>query len=295
MTLTYALITPARDEADNLRRLAECVASQTVAPQRWVIVDNDSSDESRVVAAGLAHRHDWVRVISTSASRAAEPGAPIVRAFHAGLRELDGPADVIVKLDADVSMNPAYFENLLRAFRDDPALGIASGECLEQDGGEWTLRPVTHGHARGATRAYRWECLQAVLPLPERVGWDTVDEVKANVGGWRTGTIPGLSFHHHRTVGERDGAPWARWVTQGSAAHYLGYRFSYLVLRTLHRTLQQPAAIGMLVGYAAAAVRREKRCDDPRIRVHLRRRQSLRRLPLRVREAFGRQRGSVGV
>ena len=32
----------------------------------------------------------------------------------------------------------------------------------------------------GATRAYRWECLQQVLPLEERLGWDGIDEFKAN-------------------------------------------------------------------------------------------------------------------
>jgi biofilm PGA synthesis N-glycosyltransferase PgaC len=294
MVSSYALITPARDECDNLRRLASCIASQTVLPRSWLIVDNGSGDETRAVAAALADAHDWVRVTSTPASQRAEPGAPIVRAFAAGLSELAGPVDMVVKLDADVSMEPTYFEDLLQAFSDDPTLGIASGECLEADGARWTVKPVTHGHARGATRAYRAECLRAVLPLPERVGWDTVDEVRANLAGWRTGTIPGLCFRHHRRVGERDGAPWARWVRQGAAARYLGYRFSYLVLRTMHRMVRQPAAIGMLVGYAAATARREERCE-PMVRAHLRSRQNLRQLQLRAREAFGRERGSVGV
>ena len=45
----------------------------------------------------------------------------------------------------------------------------------------------------GATRAYRWECLQRVLPLEERLGWDGIDEFKANALGWRTETLEAAS------------------------------------------------------------------------------------------------------
>jgi hypothetical protein len=45
----------------------------------------------------------------------------------------------------------------------------------------------------------------------------------------------------------------------------------------------------MLWAYAAAALRREPRLADPAARAELRRRQSVRSLPLRAREALGRR------
>ena len=39
MTLTYGLVTPARDEAARLSALAECVSAQTLPPAQWVVVD----------------------------------------------------------------------------------------------------------------------------------------------------------------------------------------------------------------------------------------------------------------
>ena len=42
--LTYAIVTPARNEARNLPRLAACLVEQTVQPSAWVIVDNGSTD-----------------------------------------------------------------------------------------------------------------------------------------------------------------------------------------------------------------------------------------------------------
>jgi biofilm PGA synthesis N-glycosyltransferase PgaC len=294
MGLTYALVTPVRDERENLQRLAASIAAQTTPPEEWIIVDNGSSDGTLELVSALEQSHRYIRVLSTAPTPTAEPGAPIVRAFHAGLAALTIRCDVVVKLDGDVSFDPDYFERILAAFAQDEHLGIASGECLEERAGTWIVKPVTAGHARGATRAYRRECLEAVIPLPERLGWDTVDEVKANVLGWTTGTLPGICFYHHRPVGARDGAPWSRWVRQGSGAHYLGYRFPYLLARTLHRALRNPAAIGMLVGYAGAAARRTKRHSDASVIEHLRRRQSLGQLPFRLREALGRRRGSLG-
>jgi hypothetical protein len=41
---------------------------------------------------------------------------------------------------------------------------------------------------------------------------EAFDELKANVHGWRTVIVHDLPFRHHRFVGERDGAPTARWL-----------------------------------------------------------------------------------
>ena len=62
-------------------------------------------------------------------------GAPIVRAFEQGLAELSCAHDVVVKLDADVSFEPDYFERLTAAFEEDERLGMASGICLRARSG----------------------------------------------------------------------------------------------------------------------------------------------------------------
>ena len=34
---SYAVVTPARNEAENLRRLAECLVAQSVPPSAWAM------------------------------------------------------------------------------------------------------------------------------------------------------------------------------------------------------------------------------------------------------------------
>lgn len=285
--LRYALVTPARDEAANLPRLAQSIALQTVAPEAWVIVDNGSTDGTAEVARDLASAYAWVRVLEIAGEPTPRRGAAAVRAFTAGIATLPDLPEIVVNLDADVSMDPDYFERLLTAFSSDPALGIASGMCWEFRSGSWRREHVTRGHARGAARAYRRECLLDVLPLVESVAWDGIDELKAQTRGWRYTNIPDLPIRHHRSLGTRD-ARLPMWVESGEMAHFMGYRPSYVTARAAYRALRDPVAVGMLYGYARAALRRRPQHHDAAVRELLRDEQSLRRLPQRIREALGR-------
>ena len=290
MIRSYAVVTPARDEAANLPRLAASLAAQTIRPRAWMIVDNGSTDDTLEIARRLATEHDWVHVLSLPGTSSADRGAPVVRALQAGIAALaPDPPEIVVNVDADISMEADYFERLLGRFDADASLGIASGSAFELQRGSWQQRYVTGTTVWGASRAYRWECLQELLPLEERIAWDGVDEFKANSRGWRTGAFEELPFRHHRREGERDGTAWRARRNQGNAAYYLGYRSWYLVLRALWHTRREPAALGMIWGYTVAALRRDPRNSDPEVRAYLRRQQSLLNVRHRAREATGRR------
>ena len=294
LDLRYADITPARDEADNLPRLAASLRDQSLPPVAWLIVDNGSTDATPEVVAGLMEELAWVRTVRTASSDALVRGGTVTRAFHAGLEALDELPEIVVKVDADVSFPPEYFARLLAAFAAQPRLGIGSGVCLERSSeGEWRPRFGTGESAWGAARAYRRECLADVLPLEDRMGWDGIDSLRASLQGWQTLTLPELSFRHHRREGERDGSRRRAWVAQGRASHYMGYRWWYLLVRALHHARRDPAAVAMVAGFARASLRREARCSDERVRQHLRRQQTLRTLPRRFRETRGQVRASA--
>jgi biofilm PGA synthesis N-glycosyltransferase PgaC len=275
VTLTYGVVTPARDEEEHLRGLAACLAAQTLPPAHWVVVDDGSADATADVAA--RHGATVVRLHARTAAR----GGPVVRALTAGLGALDD-VDVVIKVDADVTFAPDYLAQLVAAFAADPQLGMASGSCWEEEGGSLRQRFGAGMGVWGATRAYRRECLRDVLPLEERQGWDEIDAARANAHGWRTRTLLDLPFVHHRSEGTRDGSRAAVWRAQGDVAHYMGYRWSYVLARTAFRAAREPSALAILVGYADAALRRAPRLEDEAAVRHVREHQRLRRLPHRA-------------
>jgi hypothetical protein len=184
-------------------------------------------------------------------------------------------------------MDPDHFERLLAEFERDPRLGIAGGIGYEEHAdGQWRQRHGTGPAVWGACRAYRRGCLEEILPLEEHMGWDTLDLMKARVKGWRVEVFYDIAFRHHRVEGQRDGRRLRTSMIQGEAAHFMGYRPSYLLVRTLYRMLREPAAIGLLAGYVRARARRKPRCADLELRAYVRSQQSLRNIPRRAREAL---------
>ena len=96
-------------------------------------------------------------------------------------------------------------------------------------------------------------------------GWDTVDELKANMHGWTTLTFPEIRLVHHRPTGEAYGT-WADWVKNGRANYVAGYHPLFMAVKCLKRLADQPyviAACGLFWGYLAALLRRVPRVDDP--------------------------------
>ena len=292
VTHAYGVVSPVRDEAESLGRLAAALSAQTLPPRRWVIVDNGSTDETRAVAEEIGRHFSWVTVLSLPGLPKPTRGAPVVEAFEFGLAELPD-VDVVVKVDADVSMEPDFFAGLLREFDADPRLGIASGSRYERRNGRWQREHLTGTGVEPMCRLYRFACLVEVLPLERHMGWDGIDEARANLLGWTTRAFAEPSFRHHRSMGRRDGARVRAWIAHGSAAHYMGYRPTYLLARTIRKSVAEPSAFGLLLGYSSSAARRRERCSDQAIRAYVREQQRLRRLPQRVRESFGRGTATV--
>lgn len=284
--LTYAVVSAVRDEIALLGQLASCLGRQTVEPLVWQIVDTGSTDGTPEEAERWAASKPWIRLSRLPAAARAR-GGQIATAIQVGIAELGLEPDVLVVVDADVSFEPQYFEQLLAGFARDPRLGMASGSRHEEVRGRWRRRHLTGTSVEAQCRAYRWSCLQDVLPLEKHMGWDGIDEIKANVRGWRTAVLHDLAFRHHRRIGGRERSRLAAWWREGEAAHYMGYRPVYAVLRALYHSLSEPAAVGLAASFFTASVRGRPRIEDPGVRAYIRRQQSPLRLPMRAGEALG--------
>jgi biofilm PGA synthesis N-glycosyltransferase PgaC len=286
--LSYAVITPARDEASTLPRLSCALEAQTLPPASWTIVENGSTDETLEVILSLQRSTSFIHLLALETQRRLPTrGGPIALAFESAIAVLSVTPDIVAKVDADVSMDPDYFELLCEKFLLNQKLGIASGLCFENHAGSWKPHFSTGKHVEPQCRAYRWDCLLDVLPLEREMGWDGIDVIRANLCGWTTEVFKEVTFRHHRAMGQRDGSRARAWAAQGRASHYAGYRLSYTVARAAFRACREIWALALIWGHLHALLRNKPQCEDVAVRAYLRRQQRLRAMARRAREALG--------
>jgi glycosyltransferase involved in cell wall biosynthesis len=261
------------------------MVAQTLRPQLWILVDDGSTDTTGSIIDQAARGHSWMRAIHRADRGYRKAGGGVIDAFYSGFKSLGGePWDYIVKLDGDLSFAPTYFADCIHYFHTDNKLGIGGGTiCNVMSGG---MEPETYGdppfHVRGATKIYRRPCWEGIGGLYPATGWDTIDEVKANMLGWKTYTFPDLKLTHYRFAGDADGA-WKNWVKNGRGSYISGYHPVFMFFKCLSRLTEKPygvAAAGLCVGFLSGYFRRVPQVDDRELIKYLRQ-QQVRRLTLR--------------
>ncbi|MDE3180146.1 MAG: glycosyltransferase [Acidobacteriota bacterium] len=276
----YIIITPVRDEERHLERTIQCVLAQTVLPTAWVIVDDGSTDGTGVIINRYVARAPWIRAIHRPNRGFRKAGGGIIEAFYDGYNSLEiEDWDFVVKLDGDLTFPPNYFEECFARFRREPRLGIGGGEIYHEINGLQKLEVNPSFHVRGATKIYRKTCWEAIGGLWVAVGWDTIDEVKANMLGWTTHSFPELRLIHHRLTGSADGLLRDR-VKLGMACYVSGYHPLFVAAKCLSRLARKPYVVGaaaIAFGFLNGYLTHKPQVRDARLIRYLRT-QQLRRL-----------------
>jgi glycosyltransferase involved in cell wall biosynthesis len=258
----YVIITPVRNEEAHLGKTVDSVVSQTIRPAEWIIVDDGSSDRTGKIADAAAARHGWIRVVHRADRGFRKAGGGVMEAFHDGLRQLrTGDWDFLAKLDGDLTFAADYFEKCFGRFDANPKLGIGGGLVCNEVAGQQVLdsKDDPKFHVRGATKIYRRACWNAIGGLIQTTGWDTMDELKANMLGWKTCTFPELPLVHHRKSGEADGC-WRNWFKNGRANYIVGYHPLFMLGKCVKRAFRRPYGVaslalgcGFVTGYFSRA------------------------------------------
>jgi poly-beta-1,6-N-acetyl-D-glucosamine synthase len=277
----YIVVTPVRNEEQYLGLTIASMCAQSRKPVRWVIVDDGSTDRTPSMIEDAARQHEWITVIHRHDRGFRQAGTGVVEAFYAGMAQVEQlPWNFVAKLDGDLSFPADYFERCLQRFEADPGLGIAGGTCCIVDNGvcrpEFANEPAFH--VRGPTKIYRRACFDSIGGLMRAPGWDTIDQLKANMQGWRTVTLQGLEVVHHRPTGGAYGS-WANWVKNGVANYVTGYDPVFMVCKCIKRLLARPTpgglveGVGLLSGFVKGYWRSIPKVDDPALIAYLRREQ----------------------
>jgi poly-beta-1,6-N-acetyl-D-glucosamine synthase len=274
----YIIITPVRDEVSYIGQTINAVTSQTILPIRWVVVDDGSTDGTADVLAKQTVETDWLKVIHRPNRGHRANGTGVMEAFHEGLATLAAHEwDYLVKLDGDLSFDPDYFEKCFAMFDADSSLGIGGGTVCRIESGTVIVDSVGDPpfHVRGATKIYRRQCWEAIRPLANSTGWDTIDEIKANHIGWSTRTFAAITLIQHKPTGGADGA-WRNNFKNGRANYLSGYHPAFLIAKCIKRSMARPFVIGSIAlfsGYLSGYLRRIPKAAEPHVVRYLQKQQ----------------------
>ena len=266
--MILAVVVPFHNEERLLPAFLESMASQRRPPDHLLLVDDQSTDGSRHIAERFADDHPWGRVLvrppcDVGTDRLA--GAAELLAFLWAVERIPGPYDVVAKLDADLLLPPDLLAELEARFEGDPRLGMAGPHVANPaPHGARRLR-CPRGHVQGMTKFYRRECLEQISPLPPILGWDTIDEVRARMRGWRTETfaLPLGDVIHMRRMGSAAGI-LRGFRRAGMAAYGYGSSPLFVGLAGASRLRDRPPVLGglnFLAGWLWAAATRRPRAE----------------------------------
>lgn len=261
------LVTPLRDEIENIDALFDSISSQNVEITTWVIVENGSTDGSKEILNSKPKPPNVSNLIVLNedfSNNTYALGSKYSEVIQRGFNEIKksfpiDSNDLVGINDADSFPEPDYYRKLTLAFVDAPKLGIASGRCVDIKTNRYSA------HAKdwvlGSCRLWRYRCLSEAGYIIGPSA-DTLSLAKAHIKGWETTVIQEVAFRS-REVGQR-----AKQNYYGKSAYYRGNTILYAMLRIAKFAARGKfdSALQYGSGYFGSLINRTPRTNDPEIK-----------------------------
>ena len=262
----YVIITAAKNEGKNIENTILSIVRQTVIPQLWVIVSDQSTDDTDDIIRKYEKEYSFMKLLRREKEENRNFGSQ-VRSINIGyefIKRKQINYQYIGNLDADISLLPGYYEEIFEKFELNKNIGLAGGYIYEKDKDEFKVRKhnnlnsIAHG-----IQMFRRECFEEIGGYREMTygGPDWVAEVLARKNGWEVKAFPNIKVFHHRHTLSEEGKLRGRY-RQGLMDYSVGSLFMFEIFKCIRRFDSRPYVIGGLcrfVGFLSAMISGEKR------------------------------------
>lgn len=267
-----ALVTPLKDEINNIGRFLSTIEHQSIPIKSLVIVENDSEDGSKEYLKKLSHikNIENFKVIhinfKDSTYRVGKKYATIVNKGFQYLKHEPyyDNLDYIGILDCDVFPERDYYKKLTSFMFAHPKIGISSGLTFTESGKQHI---ANQNWVRGNSRIWTKECFdEAGYKIAYTA--DTVSVALAHLKGWKTKTLKSAKV----TSREID-VRFSSSSEKGYHAYYRGHTLFYMLLKSLYiMIIKRKVKTGstLLYGYIKSMLKRRCRIEDRCLRKYFR-------------------------
>lgn len=257
-------MTSANNEEAFIEGTIRSVLAQKVLPQRWVIASDNSTDRTDEIVRSYARQHNFMRFLRITRPPGRNFGAKVL-ALHQAARLMEGAEyEFIGNLDADITVEPDYFEQLIAYFRRDPRLGLSGGFVYEDSGRGYQSRTFNDvRNVAHAAQLVRRECYKAIggYAVVKYGGEDWHAQTSARMLSWRVEAFPQVKIFHHRHTATSGGVI-RNAFRLGRLDYSLGSDPLFEVFKSARRIAERPLLLGALArlgGFAWSFIQREDR------------------------------------
>ena len=275
----YLIISPCRNEEKLMKATLDTVCQQSILPDKWVIVDDGSTDSTPVILKEYADKYDFISIVSRENRGHRKVGGGVIDAFYSGMSSINiDDYEYLCKLDLDLILPLNYFELIINKMKGNPRIGTASGKpyYVNEMTGDLISEGCGDENSIGATKFYRVKCFKQIGGFVRQVMWDGIDGHRCRMLGWVaiSWDEPAIRFTHLRPMGSSQKSILTGRRRHGFGQYFMGSSFTYMSVAATYRILfHQPFILGGLAmwwGYVKSALTRIKRLEDPEFRKFLR-------------------------
>lgn len=270
----YIIVTPVKNEEANLPNLIQSMIDQTIKPILWVIIDDGGTDNTSEIIKNAQKNYSWIHGIRMNSSER-DMGLHLANVIRTGF---DFAIECCMKngfdygylgnVDGDLTLEHTFFENIIKEFKEDPKLGIASGGIKLTIGSHIVyVKGLPVDEPSGGDMLIRRECFEECGGIPLSYSWDSVLKAKARLRGWRMKRFEENIATEIRDVSSAEGY-LKGFLHMGKASHYLNLHPLHVMVRSIMYSFKRPGYGGIpyLVGYLSSVIRRERQIDDDEIK-----------------------------
>jgi len=269
----YIVITPAKNEEENLPNLIQSIVKQTIKPVVWVIVDDGSTDDTPNVIREAKEGNDWIKAIRLG-EHPRDIGMHYAHVFNKGAefaieycKMHDIKYDYIGVLDADMILEPEFFEKLINEFEKNPKLGVVSGSLYRKVDNKLILENMREDVLIGSAKLWRRECFEEIKGLPISYSPDVVADVIAKLRGWELKRFKEAKAIQTRGTSSAEGL-WKGYKINGISAYFRNYHPLFVLAKGLKYLFERPyyTGIAYLYGYVSSFLKRIEKIDNEEVR-----------------------------
>lgn len=262
----YNMITPAFNEELYIERTIKSVICQNLKPTKWIIIDDDSTDNTSEIIKKYSSQNDFIKYYHRKKPENQPYFVSNVYAIMEGYTLIkEDQFDYLAILDSDIILPPNYYSEILSLFQKDQKLGVASGIYENLIHGKLTKVLNDRRSTPKAIQVFRrsvFDQIGGFLPM-KYGGEDTCACIIARMNGWKTWSFENIKTIHLRPTGTGNTKNKIRVkFINGLSEHGLGNPLIFVLIKSFKRGFKEkPYILGgfaRFIGYCYGILLNEK-------------------------------------